>query len=221
MQQPNQDYYNPSTQDGFDNGMVLKPIVFKPLKNIKTGNFFSYSYDVIERNKSANGDQSIRWVTNAPAEMQAKIDKVIKIHDHIVEMKLKLKKIAKKGTQYQKEEMEEQIAEQFLVIDGIIYPENERKFVESHESKRVRLEQQNELKLDEASIAALRGAPAAPMGSTADASIAEAKLKLAQQQLAEMEEQDNAELTEALEEIKKLKASAKRRDTYAKKKEEG
>lgn len=188
--QQQQDFYNPSTQDGFDDGMVLKPIVFKPFKNRKTGKFFSYSYGLMERNRSGNSDSNMDWVSKAPAKMQRKIDAVREIHETVRGLYDKMKVLAKKGTQYQVDELKEVIAGKFDEINEIIYPESERKFVESAEAIRLRLENQNELTLDAGSIAALRGevVPMAAVGSTADVSIAEAKLAVAEEKLKKMQE---------------------------------
>ena len=205
--QRNEDYYDPSTPEGNDDGMVLKPIVFKPLKNTKTGNFFSYAFGVINRNKSINADNEIQWVHGAPAEIQRKVDAVRELHEKIVKMYVHLKKIAKKGTALQKEEMEEKIAEVFLQINQVIYPDNEREFIESKEAKRFRQEQLNELTLDAQSIAALTGKAQPAMGSTADASIAQAKLENALAQIKELEEQDsNQELIDAQSQIAEMQA---------------
>ncbi len=188
-----QQFFDPSTPTGFDDGKVLKSKIFKPLRNSKTGNFFSYSYDVIERNRSANSDGNIEWVTGAPQDMQAQIESIRVIHDKIYRMKIQMKGLAKKGTQYQMEEMQERVNRELAKIDEIIYPENEREYVESSESKRVRLDNQKELTLDAGTIAALQGQPAP--GSTSDASVAEAKLKLAEETMAKMQTaiDDNAQ----------------------------
>ena len=205
-----QQYFDPNTLPGNNNETVLKPKIFKPLMNIKTGNFFSYSYGTAERGQSPNAGDNMRWVTEAPTEMQDKIDKVRGVHRIITGMYTQLKKISKKGTAYQKEEMQDKIAEQFEIINEIIYPKSEHEYVESKEGRRFRLEQQGELKLDAESIAALTaGAPVA--GSTADASITQAKLEVAEQRIADMEAQDNTALVEAQATIKRLEANAKRR----------
>jgi len=183
--QQNQDYYNPSTQDGFDDGTVLKAKAFRPIRNRKTNNFFSYSYNLIERNRSGNSDSNMEWVTKAPPEMQRKIDAIRVVHEEVRVLYDRMKVLAKKGTQFQVDELKEVIAEKFSDINEIIYPVADRVYVESSEAKRARLEQQNELTLDAASIAALRGQPVA--GSTADSSIAEAKLKLANEKIANMQ----------------------------------
>lgn len=209
--QPNTNFYNPSTPEGNDDGMVLKPIVFKPFKNTKTNNFFSYAYDVIERNQSANADSDIEWVHGAPEKIQRKIDAVKKLHDKIKEKRAYLKKKAKRLSLDRKDEIQEEIAEIFMEIDEVIYPESERVYVESKESIRFRKEQQNELTLDAASIAALTGNPQQQIvGSTADASIAQAKLELAEQRLAEIEEQDNTELEEMKAKLEEAQAELKK-----------
>lgn len=188
MQKQQQDFYNPSTQDGFDDGMVLQPVTFKPFRNRKTNNFFSYSYNLMERNRSGNSDSNMEWVTKAPAEMQRKIDAVREIHEKVRGLFDKMKVLAKKGTQYQVDELKEVIDGKFDEINELIYPVGVREYIESAEAKRLRLENQNELTLDAGSIAALRGEAApAVMGSTADASIAEAKLQVAEEKLKKMQ----------------------------------
>ena len=188
MSMPQKEYYNPDTEiDGrMGEGLVLKPRPFKPLKNIKTGNFFSYSFATAERNNSINNDPDIIWVHNAPPEMQDKIDTLNQMHQHVKSLHDELVQCMKDEDKPGIRRAEKTIIDFNLEIDEFIYPESEREYVESLEAKRVRLEQQNELTLDAASIAALRE-PLAPMGSTADASLAQAKLEIALQKIADLE----------------------------------
>ncbi|RKZ91541.1 MAG: hypothetical protein DRQ40_09765 [Gammaproteobacteria bacterium] len=186
---PNQTYYDPaSEQDGrTGDGIVLKSRPFKPLRNRKTLNFFSYSYDLAERHKSSNGNSNIQWVYGAPEEMQKRIDTVSSMHDVTVDLHADLVQAMKDEDKPAIRKATAAIKTQTEAIDEFIYPESEHEYVESKEAKRFRLEQQNELTLDAASIAALRGEVAAPMGSTADASIAQAKLEVAMKRIAELE----------------------------------
>lgn len=169
-------------------GIVLKPRPFKPLRNTKTGNFFSYSFAVINRNRSPNSSNNMEWVSAAPIEMQKRIDHVRTMHNDLVVLHADLVQAMKDEDKPATRRAEAAIKKQTAAIGDYIYPEEEREYVESHEAKRFRLEQQNELTLDAASIAALRG-DGAPMGTTADASIAQAKLEVAEAKIKKLEEE--------------------------------
>lgn len=190
MNPQQKNYYDPETeQDGRQgDGVVLKPRPFKPLKNTKTNNFFSYSYAVAERNASANNDFDIIWVHGAPKELQKRIDTVEKMHRDAVQLHEELVQAMKDEYKPGIRLATKAFNKQLVAIDEFIYPVSEREYVESKEAKRFRLEQVNELTLDAASIAALQSGMQAPMGSTADASIAQAKLEVAEQRIKELEE---------------------------------
>jgi len=188
MNMPQKDYYDPAQDaDGRNGeGVVLKPKPFKPLKNIKTGNFFSYSFAMAEHNTSINNDPNIMWVDGAPKVMQEKINTLRDMHAHARSLHRDLIQCMKDEDKPGVRRAERAIKDFQIEIDEFIYPISEREYVESQEAKRFRLEQQNELTLDAASIAALRE-PLAPAGSTADVSLAQAKLEVALQKIAELE----------------------------------
>lgn len=200
--QAQQNFYDPSL-DGLANDMriVLLGKPFKPLRNIKTGHFFSYSYGVAERNKSANMDNDIEWIDfnnpNIPEKIREKARQVYAFHKEIVKAHEARLKASKFKNLERVEELTERIEEMFEEMDEIIYPPSERKYVESKEAERYRLEQQGELKLDAASIAALTRDSVVP-GATADASIAEAKLDVAQKRIDELQ----AALDKQLQDVK-------------------
>lgn len=193
--QPQQDYYDPSL-DGLSQDMqiVLKGKPFKPLHNVKTGNFFSYSFAVAERNKSANADNDIEWIdynnSKIPKKIRDKTKKVFELHKELVSLHSDLKEAVEDEDKGSVRRIKKSITKMFVDMDELIYPEAEREYVESKEAERYRLEQQGELKLDAASIAALTGAQHTVdvnPGATADASIAQAKLEVAQKRIDELQ----------------------------------
>jgi len=188
MNMPQKEYYDPAREVEGRNGegVVLKPKPFKPLKNIKTGNFFSYSFAMAEHNTSINNDPNIVWVDGAPPEMQDKINSLRAMHAHARTLHDELIQSMKDQDKPGVRRAKKAITDFQVETDEFIYPISEREYVESRESKRFRLEQQNELTLDAASIAALRQ-PLASAGSTADASLAQAKLDVALQKIADLE----------------------------------
>lgn len=188
--QPQSSFYDPDLEGlSKDMQIVLKGKPFKPLRNKKTGNFFSYSYDTATRNSSANANDDIEWVdhtdTSIPKPIRDKIKKVRELHNDMVQLHLNMKEAVMDEDKSAIRKIKRQITELKEIINQTIYPEAEREYVESKEAERFRLEQQGELKLDAASIAALTGNKGA--GSTADLSIAEAKLQESEKKAAEMQ----------------------------------
>lgn len=198
MTQPQQQFYDPAL-DGLAQNMtiVLKGKPFKPLYNKKTRNFFSYSYDLAERNDSANNDSDMTWVSTSddrvPKYIQDKVREVKKLHYQVKDLREEYEEAEKDEDRRYMRQLRKQIALKMQEIDFIILPEAEREFVESKEAERYRKETQNELTLDANSIAALMGrSPQQISGTTADASIAQAKLEEANKQIAKLKEEASA-----------------------------
>lgn len=227
--QQQQDYYDPALEGlAKDMQIVLKIVPFKPLYNRKTGNFFSYSYSTATRNQSANADDDIEWINftneNIPKDIRDKARKLKGLHEDMVILHAKLRKAAHFKNLERVEELEEEIKEFYTVIDDAIYPESERKYIESKEAERFRLDQQGELKLDAASIAALTAGANQPPGATADASIAQAKLEVAEkdaqamrERMAEMQAVIDAQAQAQPEEVPAAPAPKPRKKAAAKK----
>jgi len=128
----------------------------------------------------------MQWVYGAPDDLQDKIDTVEKMHEFAVELNEDLVTAMKDEDKPAIRKAKADIKDHMLEIDLFMFPDDERQYVESKESRRFRLEQQNELTLDAASIAALRGG-SVESGSTSDASVAHAKRDLALEKIKELE----------------------------------
>lgn len=143
-----------SDVDGFK---VLKPKPLKVFRNTRTGNLFGYSFNLIQYNMSANSDMELKWIDNASDKEQAVINKIRSMHNEIVRTVEKHDQAVKDKNNTLARELKHRKAQQLKEIDLVVYPMNEREYVESKEDKRFRLQQQNELKLDAGTIAALSG----------------------------------------------------------------
>jgi len=136
--------------------MVLEPKPFKPLVNIVTNNIFSYSFKLVEANNSANSEGNIRWVEDAPKQTQDKINKLRTLHQDMIALRNKTEMASKQNNISLIESLKVDIEELKLTTEEHIYPKKDRKFVESKEAKRQRLQQANELTLSQDAINAIR-----------------------------------------------------------------
>lgn len=171
----------PTNNEIRERGLVLKNLEFKPLINIKTNNDFSYSYALMARNNSVNSAGNLRWKNEAeyPA-IAKKLTALREKHEALEELHSEMKLAVKDEDRRAQRGIVKDIKAMHIEIGFIIHPEAEREYVESRQAKHIRLKQQNELKLDAGTIAALTGK--APTDG-----VAEAKLKLANEKIAELE----------------------------------
>lgn len=177
-------YFDPDAKVVEPRHLIPKHKPFKPLRNVKTGNFFSYSFPVIFRNRSSNSDNEIVWVTDAPDHIQEKIDKIREMHEQAVRIHAKREQADKERNVSKVKELTTQFEAIMADIDEVIYPKAEREYVESAQSQYLKEKESREMKLDKESLTALRGEEP---GSTADTAVLEAKLKLAEEKLKAME----------------------------------
>lgn len=189
MEQPT--YFDPDAEVVEPQHLVPKHKPFKPLRNIRTGNFFSYSFPVVFRNRSPNSDNEIVWVEGAPEHIQEKIDTIKDMHNEAVKIHMAREKADKARDVAKVRALTIQFNKILEDIEEVIYPKAEREYVESAQAKYLKEKESREMKLDRESLSALRG-EAVP-GSNEEAAVLKAKLKLTEEKLKALESTEEAQ----------------------------
>jgi len=168
---------------------ALKVTTFRPLVNIKTRNFFAYSYKVLARNKSPNSESLIHWVTGAPEHIQSKIEEVKSLHFDLSAMHSDMELAAKDGDKGTMRRLKREIVNITAKIDEVCYPLEERQKVETAQSKLLKQEKSNSV---EVSIS-----PASPIAATVVAPPVAPVVQTRQQKAAQTRKQNKLKQIEA------------------------
>jgi len=134
--------------DGIDpSEHTLKVPMFRPLVNVKTRNFFAYSFAILTRNKSANSESSIHWVTGAPDHIQEKIEHVKSLHHNLDSLYSDMDFAAKDGDRGLLRSLKRKVSGLTTEIDEVCYPLDERRKVETAQSALLKLEKSNKVEV--------------------------------------------------------------------------